>query len=131
MSRLGNRPIVLPENVEAKIEGKVISIKGSLGEQFITTSDNISLTLDNNQIFFSRKDNSKTSKAQQGLTFSLIKNMIEGVTNGYVKELELIGIGLKVQLQGNNLLFNFFHWRTVSHFFNVFNSRKIFLARKL
>jgi len=103
MSRLGKKPIAIPKEVkiEAK-EGKVL-VEGPKGKLNYLLSDRVSIELKDGQVFVKRAGDSKTDKSLHGLTRALIMNMVKGVTDGYVKELEIIGVGFKAQAQGNAL----------------------------
>jgi large subunit ribosomal protein L6 len=103
MSRIGRKPIVIPKDV--KVEGKDGSVfvegpKGKLGRELPVR---ISLEIKDNQAFVKRISDMAQDKSLQGLIRALIFNMIKGVTEGYVKELEIVGVGYKAGIQGNNL----------------------------
>lgn len=103
MSRIGKKPVTLTEKAEAKLEGDVLHIKGPKGELTLEIMEDIKIDIDKDQIKVERQNDSKEAKSAHGLTTRLIENMIEGVTNGYEKELEVIGVGFKVGLKGKNL----------------------------
>ena len=103
MSRIGNSPITVPEGVEVKVDGNVITVKGPKGTLNREIHKNISLEKEGNIIKVIRKNDEKENKALHGLTRTLINNMIEGVTKEYSKELQINGVGYRVQKQGNNL----------------------------
>lgn len=106
MSRVGKKPILIPENVEVKIEGQRITVKGPKGELSKELRPEISFEIKNGQIFFSPKFHSKQTKALWGLTRQIVNNMVKGVKDGYEKKLEIEGIGFRAQLEGENLLLN-------------------------
>ena len=103
MSRIGNKPITVPEGVEVKIENKHITVKGPKGTLEREINKNISLEMDGNTIKVIRKDDEPSNKSLHGLTRTLINNMITGVTHEYSKELQINGVGYRVAKQGNNL----------------------------
>ena len=103
MSRIGNKPITVPEGVEVKIDGKHITVKGPKGTLEREIHRNISLEMDGNIIKVTRKNDEPSNRALHGLTRTLINNMITGVTHEYSKELQINGVGYRVAKQGNNL----------------------------
>ncbi len=103
MSRIGNNPITLPQGVEVKVNANVVTVKGKLGELTQTISDGITVKIEDGQVSVQRASDSKDHKAQHGLMRSLINNMVEGTTNGWTKELELIGVGFRASNQGQKL----------------------------
>ena len=102
MSRIGNSPIKVPEGVFIDIQPSTISIKGKLGELSQEYSD-VEIKLDNHVISVSRSSESKTAKSKHGLYRSLIANMVLGVSIGFTKELELVGVGYRASHQGQKL----------------------------
>lgn len=103
MSRIGNAPITVPENVEIKLDGQKITVKGPKGTLEREIHKNMTVTIDNNVIKVTRIDDEPFNRSLHGLTRTLIKNMIEGVTNEFSRELQINGVGYRVQKQGNNL----------------------------
>ncbi len=103
MSRIGNKPITVPAEVEVKIDGQHITVKGPKGTLERDIHNNISLEIEANEIKVARKDNEAFNRSLHGLTRTLINNMIIGVTKEYTKELQINGVGYRVQKQGNNL----------------------------
>ncbi|WP_369047869.1 50S ribosomal protein L6 [Tenacibaculum sp. UWU-22] len=103
MSRIGKNPIALPQGVEVKVNDNVVTVKGKLGELSQTISEGITLTIEDAQISLERASESKTQKAQHGLMRALVNNMIEGVSKGFTKELELVGVGYRASNQGQKL----------------------------
>ena len=103
MSRIGNASITVPAGVEVKIEGQKITVKGPKGTLERTIHKNISLEQDGNVITVKRIDDEPFNKGLHGLTRTLINNMILGVEKEYTKELQINGVGYRVQKQGNNL----------------------------
>ena len=103
MSRIGNKPITVPAGVEVKIDGNHISVKGPKGTLERDVEQEISLNLEGNVLTVSRDSDLKRSRSLHGLTRTLINNMILGVQNEFTKELQINGVGYRVQKQGNNL----------------------------
>ncbi len=102
MSRVGNNPITIPEGVTVDIQKDVITVKGKLGE--LTQSyDTVSITQEDNTILVARPTEAKEHKAKHGLYRSLINNMVVGVSEGFTKELELVGVGYRASNQGQKL----------------------------
>jgi large subunit ribosomal protein L6 len=102
MSRIGNNPITIPEGVNINIQPSLISVKGKLGELTQEYSE-VDIKTEGNILTVSRTSDKKSVKAKHGLYRSLIYNMIEGVTNGFTKELELVGVGYRASNQGQKL----------------------------
>jgi len=102
MSRIGLSPVSIPEGVTVDLKDNSITVKGKLGE---LTQDfqEITLKVEDGQILFERPSEKKVHKAKHGLYRSLVFNMIEGVTNGFTKELELVGVGYRASNQGQKL----------------------------
>ena len=103
MSRIGNKPITVPAGVEVKIDGNHILVKGPKGTLERDIEPQISMKLEGDILTVSRDSDAKKSKELHGLTRSLINNMISGVQNEFTKELQINGVGYRVQKQGNNL----------------------------
>ncbi|MFO8087972.1 MAG: 50S ribosomal protein L6 [Bacteroidales bacterium] len=103
MSRIGTYPIHIPENVEVSFKDQVISVKGPVGELTQKMDEAISIDLQEKTIVLNRATDSKRDRAQHGLHRSLIKNMVDGVAQGHVIELELVGVGYKADANGQIL----------------------------
>jgi len=103
MSRIGNLPIDIPQGVTVSIEGNVVTVKGTKGELTQTVDPAISVTQEDERIIVKRSSDVKDHKAKHGLYRSLIFNMIEGVTIGYKRTMELVGVGFRASLKGQNL----------------------------
>ena len=100
MSRIGLAPISLPEGVEVNISDKnVVSVKGSKGELHQTVDPNITVKMEDNTIVLERHSEQKDHKAKHGLYRALVNNMVEGVSKGYKKELELVGVGYRASIK--------------------------------
>ena len=106
MSRIGRKPIEVPAGVDVKINGSEVTVKGPKGELKDKFNSDMSIKLEGNQILVSRPSDEKEHRALHGLTRTLIFNMVEGVTNGYSKELEVQGVGYRVAKQGKDLVMN-------------------------
>ena len=103
MSRIGNKPVAVPQGVEVKIDGQHITVKGPKGTLEKEIHKNISLEMAENEVKVTRKNNEPSNRALHGLTRTLISNMITGVTHEYSKELQINGVGYRVAKQGKNL----------------------------
>ena len=103
MSRIGNKPITVPAGVEVKLDGQKITVKGPKGTLEREIHKNISVALENNVITVTRPNNEAKNRSLHGLTRTLISNMIEGVEKEFTRELQINGVGYRVQKQGNNL----------------------------
>lgn len=95
MSKIGTKPIIIPDNIEVEIQGREIKAKGPKGELTLKVHPRINMVKKDNQILVSRTSESKTSRALHGLFRNLINNIIEGVNQGFKKQLELKGLGYK------------------------------------
>lgn len=102
MSRIGKSPITVPEGVTVEIKDSVITVKGKLGELSQAYSD-VEIKLEDGTITLSRPSDKKDHRAKHGLYRALIANMIEGVSKGFTKELELVGVGYRASNQGQKL----------------------------
>ena len=103
MSRIGKKPIEIPAGVDVKVEGNKVTVKGPKGELTKEFDKDMEIKLEEGVLTVSRPSESKKHKALHGLTRTLIFNMIEGVTNGYKKELEIVGTGYRAAKNGNKL----------------------------
>ncbi len=103
MSRIGRNPIALPQGVEFKVNDNVVTVKGKLGVLTQELKSDITVKLEDGVIKLERSSDSKTHRAAHGLYRALIANMIEGVTKGFTKELELVGVGYRASNQGQKL----------------------------
>lgn len=106
MSRIGRKPIDVPSNVDVKLDGHHITIKGPKGTLEKDLRPEMTITLENNVINVTRPDDKKEHKALHGLTRTLIANMVDGVVNGFTKELEINGVGYRAAKQGKDLVMN-------------------------
>ncbi|MCD8417310.1 50S ribosomal protein L6 [Tenacibaculum finnmarkense genomovar finnmarkense] len=103
MSRIGKNPIALPQGVEVKVDGNVVTVKGKLGILTQELRSEITAGIEDGVLTVKRASDSKDHRAAHGLYRSLISNMIEGVSKGYTKELELVGVGYRASNQGQKL----------------------------
>ena len=103
MSRIANNPVVIPKGVEVLLDGQRIKIKGTKGELTEQVHDLVSIYADESLLSFKANEESKNAKALAGTFRSLVNNMVQGVTEGFQKELELQGVGYRAQLQGKKL----------------------------
>ena len=106
MSRIGKKPVVIPEKVKARLEGLKLIIEGPKGKIDERVHPRMKVIIENNQIVVNRATNINTDRALHGMTRSLIFNMIRGVTEGFKKDLELEGVGYKAQVKGKILNLN-------------------------
>ncbi|MDB0040835.1 50S ribosomal protein L6 [Algibacter sp.] len=102
MSRIGNNPVAIPEGVTVDVKDSVVTVKGKLGE--LTQSyDSIEIKVEEGNVLVTRSSDTKDQKAKHGLYRSLMNNMIEGVSKGWTKDLELVGVGYRASNQGQKL----------------------------
>jgi len=104
VSRIGKKPISLPAGVKVTVDGNTVTVQGSKGTLIQTLPEGITINQEDNQLLVQRADDSKQQRAFHGLTRALIANMVEGVTNGFEKKLELVGVGYRAQMQGKKLV---------------------------
>lgn len=106
MSRIGRLPIKIPDGVDVKVEGNLVKVKGPKGNLEKSFVKDMEITMQDGFILVKRPNDSKRNRSLHGLTRSLIYNMVEGVTAGFEKKLEVNGVGYRVQKQGKNLVMN-------------------------
>lgn len=104
MSRIGKAPIPIPEKVEVNLNNNFLTCKGPKGELKRQLNQEMKVQIENGEILITRPSDSKSHRALHGLTRSLVANMIEGVDSGFSKKLEIVGVGYKAEMNGNNLL---------------------------
>ncbi|AZZ61360.1 50S ribosomal protein L6 [Oenococcus sp. UCMA 16435] len=104
MSRIGNKAITIPAGVEIKQEGDQVTVKGPKGEITRSIAPVILMNVEESEIKFSRPDDSNRNKALHGTTRANVANMIEGVSKGFKKNLELVGVGYRASMQGDKLV---------------------------
>jgi large subunit ribosomal protein L6 len=105
MSRIGNKPIPLPKGVEAKQEGNAVLVKGPKGSLTTPVVPGIAVKIENNVVSFSRKDDEGKSRAAHGLMRALVANNVLGVTQGFKKELDIVGVGYRAEVKGKEVVF--------------------------
>lgn len=106
MSRIGRKPIAIPAGVEVKVNGSEVTVKGSKGTLTQNFSERMTVKVEGGEVIVTRPTDDKDDRALHGLTRTLISNMVIGVTEGFKKELEVNGVGYRVQKQGKNLVMN-------------------------
>lgn len=106
MSRIGKKPIAIPAGVEVKLEGSTVTAKGPKGTLTSTMHPNINIEIDGAVINVTRPNDNKENRSLHGLTRTLVANMVEGVSNGFKKELEINGVGYRASKEGKNLVMN-------------------------
>lgn len=104
MSRIGRTPITIPSGVDVSLDGNTIRVKGPLGQLQRTLHPDMNIAIEGDQIVVTRPSEQKEHKSLHGLTRTLINNMVEGVTKGFSKSLELAGVGYRAAKQGNKLV---------------------------
>jgi large subunit ribosomal protein L6 len=103
MSRVGKNPVAIPSGVTVTIAGKLLTIKGKLGELKLDTSDEVETSVQDNKVWVKAKSETKRSRAHWGTTRALVNNMVKGVSEGYKRVLDINGVGLKAAAQGKKL----------------------------
>ncbi len=106
MSRIGNLPIIIPASVTVEVSGLKVTVSGPKGNLELKYAPEVKVEVLDGKVVVKRKNDLKKSKALHGLTRSLIANMIAGVTEGWSKNLELVGVGFRAQVHGNKLVLN-------------------------
>jgi len=104
VSRIGRLPVEVPSKVEINVEGSHVHIKGPNGEMEYTFSSDLDIKVEDDQVVITRLSEERQTRALHGTTRAIISNMVTGVTDGYSKELELVGVGYRANLQGKNLV---------------------------
>ncbi len=103
MSRIGKKPVEIPQGVEVKIDGQTVSAKGPLGTEVVEVRPEIAVKLEDNHVVLSKVGTSRETDALYGLSRTLVANAIQGVKEGFVKKLEINGVGYRAQMQGTTL----------------------------
>ena len=104
MSRIGRKPINIPTGVDVKVDGSVVTVKGPKGSLTQAFHPNMAIAVEGNEITVTRPNDEKENRALHGLTRTLIHNMVVGVTEGFKKELDVLGVGYRVQKQGKEMI---------------------------
>ena len=103
MSRIGKKPVELPSGVTASVSGQTIEVKGPKGARSFTATDDVTITVEDNSVSVTPRGSSKRARQQWGMSRSQVANLVQGVTGGFKKELEIQGVGYRAQVQGNTL----------------------------
>lgn len=106
MSRIGKRPIPLPQKVTVSVDGQQVSVKGPKGELSRVLPDEVEVVQEDNTLLVRRRNESRVARQKHGLSRTLVANMVEGVSQGFQKRLEIQGVGYRAQVQGRNLTLN-------------------------
>jgi large subunit ribosomal protein L6 len=103
MSRIGKKPVAVPNGVTAKVEGQKVTVKGAKGELNFTVPDDVHVAMEDGSIKVDPRSESKRARAMWGMSRSMINNLVAGVTSGFEKKLEINGVGYKAAVAGKNL----------------------------
>jgi len=103
MSRIGKKPVELPSGVTASVSGQTIEVKGPKGTRNFTATDDVEITLDGTVITVKPRGNSKRARQQWGMSRTMVANLVQGVSGGFKKDLELVGVGYRAAMAGNTL----------------------------
>ena len=114
MSRIGRKPITVPAGVEVTIDGSAVTVKGPKGTLSGTFNSNMTIAKDGDVINVTRPNDEKENRSLHGLTRTLIANMVEGVSNGYSKTLDIVGIGYRASMQGKDVVLSVGYSHTVT-----------------
>ncbi|MCT4611668.1 MAG: 50S ribosomal protein L6 [Pelagimonas sp.] len=106
MSRIGKKPVELPSGVSASVSGQTIEVKGPKGTQSFTATDDVTITVEENVVKVDPRGKSKRARQQWGMSRTMIANLVSGVQAPFKKELEIVGVGYRAQLQGKVLKLN-------------------------
>ncbi|QQA42248.1 50S ribosomal protein L6 [Pelagovum pacificum] len=106
MSRIGKKPVELPSGVSASVSGQTIEVKGPKGTRSFTATDDVTLSVEDNSVSVTPRGKSKRARQQWGMSRTMVANLVQGVTDGFKKELEINGVGYRAQMQGNTLKLN-------------------------
>lgn len=106
MSRIGKRPIPLPQKVEVKVDGQAVTVKGPKGELSRVLPPEVEVLQEDNTVLVNRRNDSRAARQRHGLCRTLVANMVEGVSQGFTKRLEIQGVGYRAAVQGRNLVLN-------------------------
>lgn len=104
MSRIGNKVVAIPSGVTVEVKGGAVHVKGSKGDLSYALLPEVTVVVEGSDVKVTRKDDTKQSKSRHGLTRAIIANMVKGVADGYLKELEIIGVGYKANIKSPRLL---------------------------
>ncbi len=135
MSRIGKKPIHVPSGVDLKVNGSNVAVKGPKGQLQRDLHPNMKIELKDGVVSVARPTDGRLDRALHGLTRTLINNMVVGVTDGYSKQLNIVGVGYKVDLKGKNLVLNLGHSHAIDYpapegiEFNVDNKKNTILVK--
>lgn len=115
MSRIGKKPVAIPNGVTVEVNGNNIVVKGPKGELSYAHLPEVTVKVEDGQVIVERKDDSDDSRARHGLTRQLVNNMVVGVSDGYEKQLEIIGVGYKAQAKGKSVTLNLGHSHPIDY----------------
>lgn len=103
MSRIGKKAVELPKGVTATLSGQTVEVKGPKGTRSFTATDDVTITIDGDSVKVDPRGTSKRARSQWGMSRTMVANLVQGVTTGFKKELEISGVGYRAQMQGNTL----------------------------
>lgn len=106
MSRIGKKPVELPSGVTANLSGQTVEVKGPKGTHSFTATDDVTIAIEDNTVSVTPRGKSKRARQQWGMSRTMVANMVQGVSTGFKKELEISGVGYRAQMQGNKLILN-------------------------
>lgn len=106
MSRIGKQPVAIPQGVQVSLDGRTLVCKGPKGTTKLALVTGVNAKVESGKVLLERIGDEKQTRAMHGTTRALIANMVEGVTKGYSKSLEIVGVGYRAQLQGKKLVLN-------------------------
>jgi large subunit ribosomal protein L6 len=115
MSRIGRKPVQVPSGVEFKISGAKVDVKGPKGQLSRDLHPNMKIEFKDNEVTVTRPTDGRLDRSLHGLTRTLISNMVQGVTEGYSKQLNIVGVGYKVALKGKDLVLNLGHSHPIDY----------------
>jgi len=115
MSRIGKKPVAIPNGVTVEVNGKTIAVKGPKGNLSYVSLPEVNVVVEDSSVVVTRIDDSIDARARHGLTRQLINNMVIGVSDGYEKKLEIIGVGYKAQAQGKSVVLNLGHSHPINY----------------
>jgi large subunit ribosomal protein L6 len=104
MSRIGKKPVTIPSGVSVTVDGSTVKVKGPKGELSRTFEPSMKVRVENNEVLVERPNDDKRERALHGLTRALLANMVQGVTEGFKKTLEIVGVGYRAEKKGKNLV---------------------------
>ncbi|OGU63315.1 MAG: 50S ribosomal protein L6 [Stygiobacter sp. RIFOXYC12_FULL_38_8] len=106
MSRIGKKPVKIVKDVTVTQKADVLNVKGKLGEMTLKVHPNMKIEFQGDEVIVTRPDDTKENKSLHGLTRALLQNMVKGVSEGYTKQLDIVGVGYKAEAKGEAVLFN-------------------------